>query len=76
MQTATLYTKMDKNLYQQLKLWIKKKNITQRSFVEEALKNYVATLSKAEIESQYDTMANDNEYLEEMQLNAKYLGNL
>ncbi len=75
-QVATLYTKMEISLYEELKIWIKKKNITQRVFVEEALKNYLQKLSKDEIEAQYLEMGKDEDYIKEMRTNASLLGNI
>lgn len=54
----------------------KKNNISKRELLEKIISFYIDYKKNKEIEESYNDMSKDSEYLNEMQENSFYLGNL
>jgi len=74
--TTKLMTNIDSYFYVFLDTQSKKEKVTKRELIERIIAEYIQNKKEEELEKSYNTMWKDIEYLEEMQENTSYLGNI
>ena len=74
--TTKLMTNIDSYFYMFLDNESKEKKITKREVLENIILDYIKNRKIKKIENAYLKMWEDNEYLDEMEENTKYLANI
>ena len=74
--TTKLMTNIDSYFYMFLDRESKKEKVTKRELIERIIAEYIQNQKEKQLEKSYDIMWKDIEYLEEMQKNTAYLGNI
>ncbi len=74
--TTKLMTNIDSYFYMFLDSESKKEKVTKRELIERIIAEYIHNKKEKELEKSYQNMWKDIEYLEEMQENTAYLGNI
>ena len=74
--TTKLMTNIDSYFYMFLDNESKEKKITKREVLENIIWDYIENRKTKKIENAYLKMWEDNEYLDEMEENTKYLANI
>jgi len=71
-----LMTNIDSYFYNFIDLESKKNKVSKREVLEKIISEYIENRKKQQLENAYKNMWDDIDYLEEMKVNSKYLGNL
>ena len=74
--TTKLMTNIDSYFYMFLDNESKEKKITKREVLENIISDYIKNRKIKKLENAYLKMWEDNEYLDEMEENTKYLANI
>jgi len=70
---AKIMTNINPKYYEFLESYSKKNKVTKKQIIEAALDKYIKFLKEEKIKKEYELMAEDKEYLDEMQDNSQYL---
>lgn len=74
--TTKLMTNIDSYFYMFLDSESKKEKVTKRELIERIIAEYIQNQKEQQLKKSYEIMWKDIEYLEEMQENTAYLGNI
>jgi len=69
-------TNIDSFFYDFIDSEAKRNKITKRKFLENIIRNYIQNNKNQQLEEAYSQMGKDEDYLNEMQKNTAYLGNI